>query len=258
MEARINYKHCPLCESRDFRASETADCSKHPLYDPVIPKHMQWMECDACKHNFIDGYFSDEALEIIFKKTHENQRVGYKIEEQRKVSAKIIEKVLPYKSAGTWLDIGFGNGSLIFTAEEYGFEPIGLDLRSDNVNKMRELGYAAHCGLIQDISFESKLSVVTMMDVLEHIPYPKEMLVYLSNLMENGGCLVLSMPNIENLIWKLMIKQNVNPYLGELEHYHNFSRTRLFSLLEECGFEAQRYGVSERYRVCMEVIATKR
>ncbi len=55
-----------------------------------------------------------------------------------------------------------------------------------------------------------------------------------------------------------MSQQNLNPYLGEIEHYHNFSRTRLFELLEECGFGIVKYGISERYRVCMEIIASKK
>ena len=38
-----------------------------------------------------------------------------------------------------------------------------------------------------------------------------------------------------------MSEQNKNTYLGELEHYHNFSGTRLFSLLKECGFDEVRY-----------------
>jgi protein O-GlcNAc transferase len=51
---------------------------------------------------------------------------------------------------------------------------------------------------------------------------------------------------------------NANPYWGEIEHYHNFSRARLYTLLEEFAFKPQSYGISERYRACMEVIATKR
>jgi hypothetical protein len=49
----------------------------------------------------------------------------------------------------------------------------------------------------------------------------------------------------------------VNPYWGEIEHYHNFGRRRLYALLEEHGFEPARYGVSFRYRACMEVIARR-
>jgi hypothetical protein len=66
------------------------------------------------------------------------------------------------------------------------------------------------------------------------------------------------MPNSESVLWTAMNQSNANPYWGEIEHYHNFGRTRLYSLLEEAGFEPVRYGISERYRACMEVIARKR
>jgi hypothetical protein len=49
----------------------------------------------------------------------------------------------------------------------------------------------------------------------------------------------------------------VNPYWGEIEHYHNFSRKRLYALLQNHGFKPADYHISERYRVCMEVIAIK-
>ncbi len=258
MEMRILYDCCPLCSSSEIIKSLLGDCSKHRLYNKAVPSEMQWMDCNECEHQFVNGYFSDEALGIVFQKTHDNQKVGFQIEKQREVSAKIIEKVLPYKSSGTWLDIGFGNGSILFTADEFGFDAIGVDLRKDNVDVMKQLGFEAHCQLVENIDFKRDISVVSMMDVLEHIPYPKEVLNALHSKMEKGGCLMISMPNTENLIWKLTTEQNVNPYLGELEHYHNFSRTRLFSLLEECGFDAVKYGISERYRICMEVVALRK
>ena len=98
-----------------------------------------------------------------------------------------------------------------------------------------------------------------MMDVLEHIPYPKEVLISLHSKMEKDGCLLISCPNSESWIWKFMVSQpqNENPYFNTIEHYHNFSRTRLVSLLDECGFNVKKYGVSERYRSCMEIIAQK-
>jgi protein O-GlcNAc transferase len=65
------------------------------------------------------------------------------------------------------------------------------------------------------------------------------------------------MPNMEN-VWRLLHANKVNPYWEEIEHYHNFSRKRLYALLQEHGFAPVEYHVSERYRVCMEVIAVKR
>ena len=258
MECRILYQQCPLCGSKSFRKSLIGDCSNRPQYNPAIPALMQWMDCNQCQHQFIDGYFTEDALSLVFAKTLDSQKVGYEIEQQRKVSAKMVEKVLPYKSAGTWLDVGFGNGSLLFTAQEFGFESIGVDLREDSVNAMKQLGFEAHCQLVETVEFNNALSVVSMMDVLEHIPYPKDVLIQINSKMEEDGVLLISMPNTENIIWKLMTEQSKNPYLGELEHYHNFSRTRLVALLGECGFDVVRYGISERYRVCMEIVAVKR
>ena len=96
------------------------------------------------------------------------------------------------------------------------------------------------------------------MDVLEHIPYPKEVLTSLHSKTDEDGCLLISMPNSESAIWKFMSYQNQDPYFNTIEHYHNFSRTRLVSLLNECGFNMKRYGITERYRSGMEVVAQKK
>jgi 2-polyprenyl-3-methyl-5-hydroxy-6-metoxy-1,4-benzoquinol methylase len=170
----------------------------------------------------------------------------------------MIEKVLPYAIDGIWLDVGFGNGSLLFTAQEYGFKPVGLDLRSDNVNLLKSLGIDAYCSDINDLIMEENCSVISMADVLEHIPHPGQALKAANKLLKKKGVLLISMPNSENIVWKIMDSNNVNPYWGEMEHYHNFSRTNLYALLNESGFTPVRYGISERYRVCMEVVAVKK
>ncbi len=218
---------------------------------------MQWMECGECKHHFIEGYFNEEGIKKVFSNTHENQKIGYQIEQQRMVSSRIVNKVIPFKNSGIWLDIGFGDGALLFTAQEYGFKCIGTDLRKENVKIMKNLGFEAYCENIENINFNNKISVVSMMDVLEHVPYPKIMLNTVSNILEENGIIVISMPNIESMLWKIMSQNNKNPYLGEIEHYHNFSRTRLYKLLNDFSIEPIHYGISERYRACMEIIAKK-
>ena len=258
IKARIFYEYCPLCKSKNITKSIVGNCREHHLYNLKIPPLMQWMNCENCNHQFIDGYLNDKALDLIFSKTPNYLTVGDNYEENRKISARIIEKVLPFKSNGVWLDIGFGNGLLLFTADEFGFEAIGVDLRKENVQKLKNLGVQAHCDFVQNIQFEKSISVASMMDVLEHIPYPKEVLISLHSKMEKDGYLLISMPNSGSLFWKTLTMNKTNPYYNSIEHCHNFSRTRLFSLLEECGFKAVKYGISERYRFCMEVIAQKK
>lgn len=235
----------------------SADCTRHPLYHRTLPPLMTWKKCRACEHVFTDGYFTEAAAEVVFSKVNAHQQVGHDLEQQRYVSARIIEKVLPFIDHGHWLDIGFGNASLLFTAQEYGFVPVGLDLRKDNVQRLQELGIEARCEDTSNLREDGRYSVVSMADVLEHVPWPKDTLRSVHRLLRPNGCLFVSMPNSESMVWRSLDRSGTNPYWGELEHYHNFSRTRLYALLRECGLEPVRYGISERYRSCMEVIARK-
>lgn len=104
---------------------------------------MNWNHCTACGHVFTEGYFTPEGAALVFSSTNTSQKLGQDLERQRMLAARMVEKVLPYVSDGTWLDVGFGNGALLFTAQEYGFTPVGADLRTENVTQLKALGISA-------------------------------------------------------------------------------------------------------------------
>ena len=254
---RKKYEYCPLCRSKDFYEFNSFDHTRDELDKIGIEKSIKWMNCKKCSHQFTEGYFTDEALALIFSGTPSNQQVGFEIEKGRVFSAKMIDKVLPYQQNGYWLDFGFGNGSLLFTAQEFGFDPVGIDLRISNVKIMKQLGFEVYCEHINKLKFLKDFSVISVMDVLEHVPYPKEILKELSSLLKKGGCMLISMPNSESMVWRLLDASNNNPYMTEIEHYHNFSRSNLYNLLKECDLKPIKYGISDRYKACMEVLAIK-
>jgi protein O-GlcNAc transferase len=256
-EVRIAYQACPLCEGRDIPPFFSADCSDHPLYNPALPKIMNWLKCQGCGHVFTDGWFTDAACEIIFSKTVESQHVGWQVETQRPISARMVARAARYVPDGAWLDVGFGNGSLVFTADEFGYEAVGIDLRGANVEAMKQLGYEAYETSLEKLDQPGRFSVISMADVLEHMPFPKAGLQDARRLLRPGGLLFLSMPNLDGPLWRFMDAADANPYWGELEHYHNFGRKRLTALLAEHGFKLLAYDISERYRACMELIALK-
>ena len=256
---RVPYTSCPLCDSSKIEDHMEGDCTTHPVIkkNPSFDRKIQWKKCLNCNHVFNSAYFSQEAFDVALKDVHDTQKAGFEFESQRHVSAEMIEKVLPYVSSGYWLDVGFGNGSLLFTAKEYGFDPLGLDLRKENVDLIKEFGITAFSVDIVDFNFYNKVSVVSMTDVLEHIPFPKTALAAAHRLLDTTGILLLSMPNIDSTAWKLSTQFSKNPYWDEIEHCHNFGKDRLYALLEEQGFKPIRYGISNRYRMCMEIICTK-
>jgi len=255
---RILFDACPLCDSRNFAFLRNGDCSRHVLYQPIVDKTMKWMQCRDCAHVFIDGYFSPDVTAVIFERTQEVQKPGAAFEQHRMISARMVANVVRHINGGTWLDVGFGNGSLLFTAEEWGFKPVGLDLRPSSVEALKGFGIEAYCEDIAKVEGRERFSVISMADVLEHMPFPREGLAAAHRLLQRDGILFVSMPNYDCMAWRLLDAANANPYWGELEHYHNFSRARLYALMNEKGFEPVQYGVSERYRVCMEVIARRR
>lgn len=254
---RIMFDGCPLCTRHNTVTLKLAGCQHHPLFNPVVAPVMTWMQCQDCGHVYTDGYFTPAVLDIIFAHTHEHQKPGATFEQQRPISARMVECVARYIKDGPWLDVGFGNGSLLFTAQEWGFSPVGLDLRPASVEAMRRLGVEAHCVDIAEFDQAERFSVVSMADVLEHMPFPKVGLAAARRLLRPDGILFVSMPSYDCPAWRLLDAANANPFWGELEHFHNFSRPHLYALMQEMGFEPIHYGVSERYRVCMEVIARR-
>ena len=251
------YDSCPLCKSKDFAHLRNADCRNHPMWHECVGRLMHWQKCATCSHVFTDGYFTPEACAQIFRKTNEHQAVGYDMERQRVISARMVEKVLPY-AFGDWLDIGFGNGSLLLTAREYGFYPVGVDLRPHGVDAIKKFAVEAYCDHFEGLNHDARYNVISMADVLEHMPFPGSSLFQARRLMAPKGVILISMPNMDAPVWSVLDRTSQNPYWGEIEHYHNFGRRRLYSLLHENGFEPVRYGISERYRACMEVIAVAR
>jgi SAM-dependent methyltransferase len=259
---RIQYHACPLCQSTDIRPLASVNCTGHEMWREPLEPSITWMNCADCEHVFTEGYFTDEALNVLFGRTLHQQTVGNDIETHRNISAKMVERVvttfgLPYNRL--WLDVGFGNGSLLMTAREFGFDVFGIDLRKQNVEDIEKFGIPAYHGTLQsaieEIAFKSRPTVISMADVVEHQPFPLDALRCARELLTYPGMLLISMPNAGAPLWHHWNATNGNPYWIEIEHYHNFTRERLYALLRETGFNPVHYAISERYRCCMEVLA---
>lgn len=256
-QARIPYEQCPLCDGDDIPYQIEAKLTEHPLYKPQLPPTVKWRSCTCCRHVFAEGYFTPEARDIVLSSTLPHQEVGNDAEGRRKVSARIVERVARYAPAGEWLDIGSGNASLLFTAAEWGYDTVGTDLRIDNVEMLLRLGFKAYWNGIEDIESVDRFSVVSMSGALEQAPFPRRSLAAAHRMMRRGGALFVSMPNMDTIVWRILDASGANPYWGELEHCHHFTRQRLVRLLETQGFKFAEYSVSARDASCMDVIAIK-
>lgn len=247
-EYRTVYDGCPLCggESAVLRQDKAFDRSG-------FSGHLTWMKCGACQHVHTSHYFNELGAKQLLSTVMEDGFFGGKLDEQRFVWGRVIERLIPHvKQPGRWIDIGVGNGGFLFTASEYGFDAVGIDSRHYILEPLTRFGYQVEHADAMSYDYSGS-AVVVMADLLEHIPHPKALLMRVREKL--NGALFVSCPNMDSMSWRYMETVGGPPYWNEPEHYHNFTRARLQSLLTECGFTPVYFGVSSRYQAGMEIIA---
>lgn len=240
------------------------DCSKHPLWQKGLPARLSWMQCQGCFHVFRKSFFTDEGLKLLFSRSLPHQVAGSEIDVQRALWAEAVNRVnrlLPEaawsSSTDIWIDVGCGSGALVMTADEFGFKAIGVDTRQSAVNEIVALGYNAVVGNLNDLTVTDPVSVISLADVLEHVPHPRIALKRVFAALKPQGVLFVSCPNYDCAPWRASTRAGVNPYWGEIEHFHNFSRASLMRLLCQEGFAPVDYQISRRYKSCMEILAVR-
>lgn len=261
----VQYEACPLCESTDFRPVGEVSCIQHPLYRPELPPVLRWSGCAQCGHVFTEGYFSEEIRESVFQRTHRALTPGQEIENTRPQAAEIVANVsrLRGSHSGRWLEVALGNGSMLTTAEEFGYQATGLDSREAWVQYFEGLGYDTRHGTPEDlgthagIAEEAPFDVISLVDCLERSPFPRSILESARERLAEDGMLFLSVPNSDCFVWRMLDQRGQNPYWMELENHHQFGRERLYALLRTCGFEPYHYGVSRDRRASMDIVAIR-
>jgi SAM-dependent methyltransferase len=261
------YSGCPLCASPTTHVG-TADCRQHVLWHEPLPPTIEWMRCDACGHVHTRHYWTQAGLAEVFRNAHRNQVADASLEQRRYTWKPVVQnaihalggyaRVFDDATPPVWLDVGCGNGLVQMIASEFGFAAIGVDMREQAVHALTALGYRAVCANFLDVRMDRPALVISMLDVLEHMPWPAKALQHARELMPAGGCLVVALPNMHASTWKQMDADNSNPYWLELEHHHNFSRPRLVRLLADHGFEVALFDIPQRYIAGMELYAIRR
>jgi protein O-GlcNAc transferase len=260
---RVRYECCPLCGSPDLSVLRDQDWTWRWDYNRRLHPVIRWMSCPSCHHQFTWGHHTEEALDVLFTHAQAGQTAqgmtGADIEAARLVWAKVVDAVTPHCSNGNWLDVGAGSGMLAAVADECGFNVVTMEARAQVAAALHARGLQV---LAQDVTElkdgqPGRFDVISMCDVLEHVPFPLAALDAVVHALRDGGALFISCPNTDSLAWRTLDGEGVNPYWAEIEHYHNFSFRRLRTLLLQYGLVPVSCSISNRYRVCMDVVARK-
>jgi 2-polyprenyl-3-methyl-5-hydroxy-6-metoxy-1,4-benzoquinol methylase len=157
-----------------------------------------------------------------------------------------LDTIARHRGPRRLLDVGCATGYLLELARRRGFEPYGIELSpvAAAVARERLPAERIHCGTLRDHPFpEAYFDAVAMCDVLEHEPDPGAALGAAYRLLQDGGVLALTTPDLDSVSRRLMGRRWTH---YKREHLFYFRRRTVARLAAAGGFEVLEAGAAHK------------
>lgn len=135
------------------------------------------------------------------------------------------------------LDVGCGDGLFIYSLLQFGADVYGIDInkRAINIGKVNRLKVSVASDIGKAEFRDNYFDIVRMWHVVEHTYDPKRILKQAYVILKDKGILIIGVPNIRSLAFKLL-KSNWSA-LDLPIHFYHFSPNVIKALLQEVGFK---------------------
>ena len=148
---------------------------------------------------------------------------------------------LPWRGEGKVLDVGCGAGGNLKTLQDQGWEPYGIEISEVAAAHARELVTGnIHTGTLESAPFPlQSFDLILMSHSLEHLSSPVDALRLVHRLLKDDGLLVVSVPNVKSLEYKLFGRWWFQ--LDPPRHFYHFDKRSLSGFLRQAGFQLHRF-----------------
>lgn len=183
-------------------------------------------------YSFDSGYHAKLEVDAFTTKFHKRE------------ADRNLDLLLRHAKAGRLLDIGCSTGMFLVAAKKAGWVGVGLEYSPDSSRVARDVhGLDVRTGaLAMDTYAPNSFDVITLWDVIEHIPNPKQAMELISRILAPGGLLMLKTPNVDGIYpttsFRLARALNFWGHPEPPGHLFQFSVKTLQRLATESGFEA--------------------
>ena len=241
MDSPFEYRNCPSCGQNDFEVlfeSNMRDCDFREAVETVymIPggKYGRHVKCRNCHLIYVNPIEKASKInEVYFQRRDVDAPI---IRETRLTATESQVGLIKRYGDGTrLLDIGCGEGFFLCNASKAGYTTKGIEISQDVAEyARREFGLDVEAKPFEELQFpENHFDVVTLWQVLEHVPYPFMVLKEAHRILKPGGLLATSTPDIEGILAKIFRRKWWN--LRRL-HINQFTAKTLTDMLNRAGF----------------------
>jgi len=212
--------------------------------------------CNNCYHQyvqplpqplFLKAFYSSymsKASNGFYRESLEDE-IPYRFRQHYGKWLKQIKILHP--TAKSILDVGAGFGMFLRLAKEYGFEGVGVEPNTQASEFIKEkYGFEIYNSMLEDVESEKNYDIITMWDLLEHLPNPRIALQKVNGITTQGGFLVIELPARDSFIHLLVkgiyrmsfgyIKRPLFSVYG-IHHLQYFSKKSIIDFLNNNGFK---------------------
>lgn len=161
--------------------------------------------------------------------------------------------ILSVPAGSRVLDLGAAEGSVACALVARGCSVTAVDRDGDAVDALRRRGVHALQIDLEAIgadAFAPEYDVVLLLDVLEHLVSPAQLLARVPGWLAAGGRVVISVPNVAHAAVRLALLQGTFPRsdVGLLDrtHLHFFDRGQVADLVHQAGLRITSWFTVER------------
>jgi SAM-dependent methyltransferase len=151
---------------------------------------------------------------------------------------RVLERVERWRAPGSLLDVGAGPGFMVSAAARRGWVSRGIEINPWAVEfATGKLSLDVQLGTLEDLqSKPAAMDAVTMMDLIEHVSKPDELVAKAAEITRLGGVLAILTPDAGSPVSRLLGRRW--PEVKRVpEHLILFSVSGLGALLSRHGYE---------------------
>tara|TARA_B100000963_G_scaffold359670_1_gene387702 strand:+ start:1105 stop:1956 length:852 start_codon:yes stop_codon:yes gene_type:complete len=131
-------------------------------------------------------------------------------------------------------DVGAGSGVLIEASIKYGLSASGIEPSKSLYSLAKSKKLDIHLGTFPSPKIKSKYDFVTLIDVIEHVNNPKQLLIEINKILKNKGKLFLVTPDLDSFFSRLL---KYKWWHFRIAHIGYFNKKTIKLILAKTGFK---------------------